>query len=110
MVAHWSCPVPQMWERKRCHLCPAASGSAGAALVDCEHGEGSWDKTVEYAEESQALPAHVTRLQTNRWHLCCNDELLRRHDYREEECRCDRPKHAYSNQQDVEGILIPELV
>eukprot|EP00964_Phaeocystis_antarctica_P111529 scaffold75880_cov61-Phaeocystis_antarctica.AAC.2 len=34
MVAHWSCPVLQMWERKRCHLCPLASGSAGAALVD----------------------------------------------------------------------------
>jgi len=34
MVAHWSCPVLQMCERKRCHVCPVASGSAGAALVD----------------------------------------------------------------------------
>ena len=35
IVAHWSCPVPQICERNMCHLCPFASGRSGGALVDC---------------------------------------------------------------------------
>ena len=34
IVAHWSCPVPQMCERKRCHLCPLASASSGRLPVE----------------------------------------------------------------------------
>eukprot|EP00964_Phaeocystis_antarctica_P029885 scaffold16850_cov58-Phaeocystis_antarctica.AAC.9 len=29
MVAHWSCPVLQMWLRKRCHVMPLATVRAG---------------------------------------------------------------------------------
>jgi hypothetical protein len=42
------------------------------------YGEGSLQG------RSIALSARVTRLQANRRHLCCNDELLRSHGRRED--------------------------
>ena len=33
IVAHWSCPVPQMCERNMCHLWPVARERSGGALV-----------------------------------------------------------------------------
>jgi hypothetical protein len=42
MVAHWSCPVPQMCERKRCHLCPLASARSGRLPVERRRNVGTW--------------------------------------------------------------------
>ena len=41
MVAHWSCPVPQVCERKRCHLCPSASSSSGRLPVEMSLNVGT---------------------------------------------------------------------
>jgi hypothetical protein len=65
MVAHWSCPVPQMCERKRCHLCPLASASSGRLPVEVSLNVGNsaaskmvWTESVT---ERQVAPKQQTK-------------------------------------------------
>eukprot|EP00964_Phaeocystis_antarctica_P100116 scaffold65815_cov49-Phaeocystis_antarctica.AAC.2 len=124
MVAHWSCPVPQMCERKRCHLCPLASGSAGAALVDSSRIVGVFAALMTCWVAMPAVRTHTVQgighwaLGVGHWTLGIGHWALGTgHWALGSACACgenqgaeDGCDHAASDEQHVEAVLAAELV